>query len=237
MHLRALIVLLLAMNLGVALWWALRPAPGPEPAPELPADVPRLVLVSEAEAGALETAALNAANASVEPEGPLADAEAGPADGLDFDRLHCFTFGPWPDAAAADAALARLQAEAVHARQRQAPTGASGWRVMLPPLADREAAQAAVARLVDAGFHDHFIIGQGEEANAVALGRFGSEPAARRHEAALRGAGFEAVAEPRGATGAEAWIDLAADQGFDPGPAGEAAGAAGSEPIDCARLQ
>src|SRR5699024_5351012 len=151
----------------------------------------------------------------------------------DFDRLHCFTFGPWPDAAAADAALATLESQAVYARQRQAPTGASGWRVMLPPLADREAAQAAVARLVDAGFPDHFIIGQGEEANAVAVGRCGSGPAARRHEAALRGAGFEAVAEPLGATGSEAWIDLAADQGFDPGPTGEAAGAAGSEPIDC----
>lgn len=238
MHLRALIVLLIAMNLGVALWWALRPAPGLEPAPERPADVPRLLLVSEAEAGRLETAALNAANANVEGDGPLADGQqSSAAAAIDVDGLRCFSFGPWPDAGDAEAALGALRAQAVRVSEREAPTGASGWRVMLPPLADREAAQATVARLVDAGFDDHFIIGQGEEANAIALGRFSAGATARRHEASLREAGFEAVAEPLEATGTEAWIDLAAGEGFDVDAAREVTGAAGVEPIDCARLQ
>ena len=42
MHLRALIVLLLVMNVGVALWWALRPAPAAEPPPALQALIPDL---------------------------------------------------------------------------------------------------------------------------------------------------------------------------------------------------
>ena len=238
MHLRALIVLLLAMNLGVALWWALRPAPGPEPALELPADVPRLVLVSEAEAGALEAAALNPANANVQADGPLSDDEdrATPSD-VDLEGLQCFSFGPWADVAEAQAGMAALRPRAVLAREREAPTGANGWQVMLPPLADRDAAQATVARLVEAGFNDHFIISQGDAANAIALGRFGAEATARRHEAALRQAGFEAVAEPLAPTGSEAWIDLAAGEGFDADRAREAAGAARAEPIDCARLR
>ena len=238
MHLRALIVLLIVMNLGVALWWALRPAADPEPAPERPADVPRLLLVSEAEAGMLEMAALNAANANVEADGPLADSRGGTAAGrLDFEGLDCFSFGPWTDAAEAQAGLAALRPQATFASEREAPTGASGWRVMLPPQADRDAAHATVARLVEAGFNDHFIIAQGDEANSIALGRFGAGATARRHEAALREAGFEAVAEPLDATGTETWIDLAAGEGFDPDAAREAAGAAGADPIDCARLQ
>ena len=238
MHLRALIVLLVAMNIGVALWWALRPAPGPEPLPEPPADVPRLQLVGEAGPGALQAAALNAANAGVQADGPLAGPEQQEAGGdIDLDGLQCFSFGPWADAAAAAQALDALRPQALRVRGREAATGASGWRVMLPPLPDREAAQAVVARLVDAGFNDHFIIAQGDEANAIALGRFSTEATARRHESSLREAGFEAVAEPLGATGSEAWIDIAAADGFDPEPAREAAGAARAEPVDCARLQ
>src|SRR5690606_7972556 len=182
MHLRALIVLLVAMNIGVALWWALRPAPGPEPLPEPPVDVPRLQLVAEAGPGALQAAALNAANAGVQADGPLAGPEQEAGGDIDLGGLQCFSFGPWADAAAAAQALDALRPQALRVRGREAATGASGWRVMLPPLPDREAAQAEVARLVDAGFNDHFIIAQGDEANAIALGRFSAEATARRHE-------------------------------------------------------
>ena len=78
MHLRALIVLLLVMNVGVALWWALRPAPAVELPPALPADVPRLLLASEADAETLQAVVLNAANADVQADGPLAEGESGP---------------------------------------------------------------------------------------------------------------------------------------------------------------
>ena len=235
MHLRALIVLLLVMNVGVALWWALRPAPAAEQPPALPADVPRLLLASEADAEALQAVQLNAANADVQADGPLADGSDAAA--VAPEDLRCFSFGPWTDPGEAEEARVLLQTRVVRIITREAPTGVTGWRVMMPVHADREAAQETVARLVEAGFDDHFIIGQGEEANAVALGRFSAEASARRHEAALREAGFEAVSEPLGATGTEAWIDLAAGPDFDPGQASEDTGAARAEPADCARLQ
>lgn len=239
MHLRALIVLLLAMNLGVALWWALKPAPAAGPPVEIPADVPRLVLVSEADRELLQAAALNAANAASAATRPdAAVAEGGDEALVAPEDLRCFSFGPWADAGEAAQARAQLQPQAVRIRVREAVTGATGWQVLLPPLEDRAAAEAAVERLVAAGFNDHFILGQGEQANAVALGRFSAEATARRHEAALREAGFDtAVAEPLGATGTESWIDLAAGPDLDPGQAREAAGAARAEPLDCAQLQ
>lgn len=235
MHLRALIVLLLAMNLGVALWWALRPAPAAGPPLEIPADVPRLVLVSEADEEVLRAAALNAANAA----GPdPAVAEGGDQALVAPEDLRCFSFGPWAGRDQAARAHARLKPLAVRLHVREAGTGATGWRVMLPPLEDRTAALRTVERLVAAGFDDHFVIAQGDEANAVALGRFSTEEAARRHEAALRGAGFTAaVAEPLGTTGTERWLDLAAGPGFDPGQARQTGGAPRVEPLDCARLQ
>ena len=174
----------------------------------------------------------DAVDASAHAGGPGAD-----TDEVGLDGLQCFSFGAWTGAGEAEAALAALRPLAVFARGREAPTGASAWRVMLPPLESREAAQAVVARLLEAGFDDHFIMGQGEEANAIALGRFSAEASARSHEAALRAAGFEAVADAVGATGSEAWIDVAAGEDFDPEAAREAAGAARAESIDCARLQ
>src|SRR5690606_1003325 len=167
MHLRALIVLLLVMNVGVALWWGLRPAPAVEQPPTLPEDVPRLLLASEADTEVMQAVQLNAANADVHADGPLVEgghaAEVAPGD------LLCFSFGPWTDPDQAGEARALLQTRAVRIITREAPTGVTGWRVMMPAHPDRTAAQETVARLVEAGFDDHFIIGQGEEANAVAL--------------------------------------------------------------------
>ena len=48
MFARATVVLLIALNLGVGLWWLLRPDPAPHPAPEPPVGVPRLQLLAEA---------------------------------------------------------------------------------------------------------------------------------------------------------------------------------------------
>ncbi|MFA4625924.1 SPOR domain-containing protein, partial [Xanthomonas perforans] len=45
MYVRALIVVLIVLNAGVALWWALQPPPAPPPAPLQPTGVARLELL------------------------------------------------------------------------------------------------------------------------------------------------------------------------------------------------
>ena len=96
------------------------------------------------------------------------------------------------------------------------------------------AADAAAGRLRAAGFTDLLVVGNGAEANSVALGRFSTEDRARQHVAALRAAGFDAKAEALGETRSAFWVELAVA-----GPANAAAlrrraGAAQARPIDCA---
>ena len=69
---------------------------------------------------------------------------------------------------------------------------AAGWRVYLPRLPSPDAAQAIAARIGEAGFSDYLVVRDGADANTIALGRYGSEDAARRRSVALRAAGFPA---------------------------------------------
>jgi hypothetical protein len=69
---------------------------------------------------------------------------------------------------------------------------ATTWRVWLPRLPTAEAAQATAARIGEAGFSDYLVVRDGADANTIALGRYGSEEAARRRTAALRASGFPA---------------------------------------------
>ncbi|WP_407352743.1 SPOR domain-containing protein [Luteimonas sp. R10] len=252
MLLRAAIVLLLALNLGVALWWATRSPPAPEAPPAHPAGVPRLQLLSEATPQARATAA-SADAADPQPEAALSESgeadppqtEAPPASTAasgegaapaPVQPARCLALGPFADADAAASARARLQPRALRLRTREVVEAPRGWRVMLPPLADRDAAQATVQKLVAAGFDDHFIIATGEEANAIALGRFSGEAAARRHVANLREAGFGAQAEPLGDAGSRHWLDIAVAEGFDAAAARAETGAARADAVDCAGL-
>ena len=260
MHLRALIVLLAVMNLGVALWWALRPAPEPEPLPEPPAGASRLLLASEADPQALEAAALAAQSTAVETgaggadgadetdaladadpdaeDGSIAAAEqaGSPSESTAATELTCYRLGPWQQQAQVTAARATLQPRVQRIVQREVPVDPSGWRVLLPPLASRDLAQATVARLEASGFNDHFIIGQGAETNAIALGRFTAEERARRHQAALGAAGFNARVEPLGGGEPRLWLDVAALR-LDAEAARTATQAEQASEIGCASLQ
>src|SRR3546814_2690093 len=128
--------------------------------------------------------------------------------------LQCYAIGPFSDAGKRAAARRQLQSSVERLRTREAaPANAARreWRVWLPPRADRAAAQAVVDRITAAGFSDYYIVAAGEEANSVALGLYGSEEPARRHQAALHAAGFTEVrADAMGdAPPPVTWIDVA----------------------------
>ena len=239
MTLRALIVLLAVLNLGVAAWWLLRQDAPPVAAEDALSGIARLQLVSERPANARPGPA--AAPAEVSPTGspphPKAtSAVAEPVPSAAAER--CIRLGPFADPQALASAQAALRPFALRLKPRTASRDSGrGWRVYLPAAADRAAATEAAAKLKAAGFNDLLVVTNGAEANSVALGRFSSEARAQQHAQALRAAGFEAKAEPLGEIRSEGWLDAAVAADADLAAARRASGAAQSRPVDCAGLR
>lgn len=237
MLLRALVVLLIILNLGVAAWWAVRAAPDDvapfetgastlqlvgESAPADPASTPPSPN-AQADSAAGDVAGTPAVTAM-----PTADAGVRPAD-----PAQCVALGPFADAGARQAALLRITPDVVRIAARDVGEAPRGWRVWMAPLPDRAAANAMVARLLDAGFNDYYVIADGAEANGIALGRFGSEAPARARAQALRTAGFEADAAPLGNTRMRHWLDVMLAQGDTPATLRDRSGAPHVESRDC----
>ena len=234
MFVRALVILLLVLNLGVAAWWALHsPTPAPV-AEELPLGVARLQLLREAGRPPVAAVVPDTRAAAVAP----APAAQPPAPVPAAPR-QCYSFGPFPDTSSANAARARLQPLVARSAVReQASTSAGrGWRVYLPSQASPADAQAMAQRITAAGFNDLFVVRDGAEANSIALGRYKSEDTARRRAEALTSAGFPARAEPLGEARVVSWIDVAAGGDFDAAGAQKASGAAQRVDIQCATIR
>ncbi|MEQ7992927.1 SPOR domain-containing protein [Xanthomonas hortorum] len=300
MYVRALIVVLIVLNAGVALWWAMQPAPAALAAPAQPAGVARLEVLPNIATGAAAaisgeaaTAAADAAPAatSVAPAPAPAPAPAAVPAQTSTEQAaaatstaaattavaetspvpseipattkvapkpaevavaaapktsptvptpapvpeRCASLGPYPARADVDAALARIRGQATRSSVREdKDAGVSTFRVMLPSVGDRAAAQALVKRIAAAGIGDYYVIAQGED-NSVALGQYQSRERAERRQASLVSAGFPAQLMPSGTGQSRWWIDvrsasaLTALQG--------AAGAMRQRSLDCSALR
>jgi hypothetical protein len=227
---RALIVLLIVLNLGVAAWWALRPAPRAVADTAL-AGVPKLRLAGEGASATPVATPVSApvpATTSAIPPVEIAKQDAAP---------QCFRFGPFADAASADAAAAKLRASVQKAKTTATTSGGKDWAAWLPPFADMTTAQAKALEIAGAGIKDYYVVAEGAQANAIMLGRYGSEDNARRRVAQLRGKGIEAqVLPPRDAV-SQAWVDIEAAAGFATAAAQARIGAKSAQPLDCATLR
>lgn len=218
MILRALIVLLVVINLGVAVWWGTRAPPAPSSPVETPAGVPRLQLLRESPRPAMPRVA------AIAPATTAA--------------TQCFSFGPYPTPAALRRAHERVLPQVLRARVREVATGeASGWRVFMPPLSTRAEAQALAERMTSAGIEDLLIMSEGSDANGIALGRYRSEDTARRRQADLQSAGFTARVAPLGDVATRGWIDVTAGHAFDHERVAQDIAAAQTRAMDCATLE
>jgi hypothetical protein len=230
MLIRASIVLLLILNAGVAAWWLLSPQ-APATRATLPTlHAPTLQLANE------QTTARPQAHPTVATPGPPSAALPAPPPmpAVTNASATCMSVGPFADAAALAAARTALQPRVSRLVERQVASGRKGWRVWLPPLADHASALAMAARIDAAGFKDYYVLPSGEDANGIALGRFGSEDAARRQQSTLQAAGFPAQAQALGAT--TQWLDVVAAADSDRDGLRRDSGAAQLRVIDCAKL-
>ncbi|GAB3043069.1 SPOR domain-containing protein [Stenotrophomonas tumulicola] len=236
---RALIVVLVLLNISVALWWALRVEPAtPEPTP--PSGVATLQLapvepgharLPDAPAALVDATTLTEPPSA--PESPSVSAPAAPP--------RCVALGPFADPAAAATVQARLGGvlERMRAVEEQQAAGGSNarYRVLLPPAASREAAQETVQRIVAAGLGDYYIIAQGPEANAIALGQYRNREGAERRVTALRAAGFKPLLQGGGEATSTWWVQGALVAGQAANAARQRSGAAQQRSLDCARLR
>ena len=233
MSLRALIVFLVVLNLGISTWWLSRSDAAPAVVEDAPSGIARLQLLSE-RPGSKPAPAPVAEAAPLPPETKAAEESTPPP----ATPERCVSFGPFADAAALAAAQTALRPGALRLRTRETQAGGErGWRVYLPVAADRAAANANADKLKAAGFTDLMVVGDGAEANSIALGRFSGEARAQQHAAALRAAGFEAKAEALGEARIARWVDVAIKADTDLAAARRASGAAQARTIDCAGLR
>ncbi|CTP85053.1 hypothetical protein A6R71_12710 [Xanthomonas translucens pv. arrhenatheri] len=147
MLVRALLVVLTILNLGVALWWATQPqTPAPAPLPALPAGVATLQLVPASVAAPQAASAAPAASTAAPPPtahaapAPAADVPAASAPAADAPAATAVPATAAPAAAAA--ALPPPKAPSVAAAAAAAPVCLS-----LGPYSDRAAAETAAAAL------------------------------------------------------------------------------------------
>lgn len=272
---RALIVVLVILNLGVALWWLLRGEPVSEPpaspvgvaqlevlpstrappaaatsndnAPALQDVTPAAVPVAEPPATtaapppAVAAAPTPAAAAPTVAPGPAAAPAVAPPAPVapPAAPAQCVSLGPFADRATAQAAQSRAGSALRTARLREvADAGATRYRVLLPPAASREEAQATVKRIVAAGVSDYYIIAQGEETHAIALGQYRNREGADRRLAALSAAGFKAKMVASGGDGsAQWWLDATLAAGTEAAAARQRSGAAQQRSLECARVR
>ncbi|WP_369941145.1 SPOR domain-containing protein [Xanthomonas medicagonis] len=300
MLVRALLVVLTILNLGVALWWATQPQTPPAvPMPAVPAGVATLQLVqAPAAAQAPGAAPASTAAASVDAKtadpGAGASTAAGPtlgAPAADAPRSAavaattapagvaaapstparstsapsaptpapakpantdvqvaatepagapvCQSLGPYPDRAAAEAAVARLGGAAPRPRLREVGDGdATSFRVVLPTIGGEDGIKAAVERIVAAGIRDYYPLRQGDAGNAIALGQYRSREGAERRQAELARAGFNADLIPSGGSGqSQWWLDLRASNAAQASAVRRQLGASRQRTLDCATLR
>ncbi|MCX7556311.1 SPOR domain-containing protein [Xanthomonadaceae bacterium JHOS43] len=201
---RALIALLLTMNLGVALWLWLRPAsPSPEWQARTEDDMPTLVLLNEedSEAETLDDAA--------EPDSP-----PQPTPGL--DRLVCVEIGPFLTQADLRRAMNALTPSAERLQFRETRALASrGYWVYLPAQGSRDTALATARELSGKGLRDYYVVTAGERENTISLGLFRELSNAQQRHAQVRALGFDAQLQSRSDEIPNYWIDLAVDTEFE----------------------
>jgi hypothetical protein len=174
-------LILLTLNLGLALFWLsadTEPRVERSSIPPLDPSLPRLELVAELSADAVDPAA-----------------------------ERCYTIGPLPTLLSQQRAEDRLRAFASAQRSRQTTADSDrGWWVFLPASSRAEATSLS-RELAQRGVEDYYVVTSGAMENSVSVGLYENVDNARARQSRIRSLGFDAQMEVRRETIPQFWID------------------------------
>ena len=197
---RAVVVLLVVMNLGALAWWTLHASAHPAPVATTEAGVAPLVLLSESEA-AQQTGSSDELDAAPDP------ASATP---------RCLTIGPLATPADVRKAMNALSPLVGRIQYRLASGNVMhGYRVYVSALSTRDAALVAARKLAASNVSDYYVVTSGPQENTISLGLFNDLVNAEKRRDEIRALGFDARLEPRLDTAQQYWIDVAVARDFD----------------------
>jgi cell division septation protein DedD len=194
---RVLFLFLLALNIGGACWIAF--ARQPVAVSRLATDpgVPRLVLLSERDAGGSASAPATVA--------ALAPVAAGRND-------VCASIGPFQTQSDMRAMLNALTPQVRRIQFRDArATQSRGYWVFLAALKSREEALGVARALSAKGVRDYYVVTAGDQLNTISLGLFREQANAERRRAEITGLGFAPQMIQRTEELPVYWIDFARD--------------------------
>lgn len=92
----------------------------------------------------------------------------------------CANLGPFDDEEAARAAIEEFSLSAFNPVVNERQVSRPVYWVYIPPFRDRNSANLALSMLASRGIKDAYIVGSGEDRNAIALGLFSQQSRAQR---------------------------------------------------------
>jgi hypothetical protein len=194
---RILVLLLLALNVGVAVWSFFGPQPTARAFAPTDPGVTELMLLSERDRG-------DAANA--------AEMASAPEVAANLRDDSCVSIGPFPTQADMRAALNALTPLVPRIQYRDAHTTETrGFWVFLPAQPNREKALALARALSSKGVRDYYVVTAGDNQNTISLGLFHDEANARKRLAEIMALGFAPQQIARVEELPVYWIDFAQD--------------------------
>ena len=198
---RALGLLLILVNLAFLAWAQLidvREPPANQFAATTSETKQKLVLASERKPEEIQAA--QASTVSSKATGTGADVPVA-------DGSRCVSLGPFQDLAAASQASAALSGAGFESKQRfeQGEFWVGYW-VSVQDLPTRAAAEAAIAKLKDAGVSDVYLLPGQAQSNVISLGVYSVLARAERRVDQIRALGFNAIIQDRKRSVSVYWL-------------------------------
>lgn len=194
MFVRALFILLLALNIGGACWLLFAPRTPPVVEPATDPGVARLVLLSERDGTTADPTELASA----------------PESAADLARDQCRRLGPFPTQADTRSAMGVLTPLTKRIRTRETrATQTRGYWVYLSAMASREEALGVARELSAKGVRDYYVVTAGEQQNTISLGLFRDQGNAERRRAEIQALGLAPQVATRTEELPQYWLDFA----------------------------